>query len=550
MNILGLIDTDFYGNLFIDEVLVSNQSSKQIEEKRSQIGYVYQESLLFSHLNIRENLLFFTNDAKRIEELSKQLHVQHLLNKLPSNLSNGERQRISIIRSLLKDKKVILADEPTAALDQTSALSLVEVFTNLAKQGYIVIIATHDNVFDEKANEVIVIKERNLISDKCNIIIHKEKIQLTKSNINFARKKDFMYSRKRFKALGLVGTISLILLMLIIFCSVGIQLHAKASYAKHVRSLYPVHTYKDIDSKSNYLSELSGYKKYKNYVIYGNPSIAGLLAKKDSSFNIPGAILLGRFPKNKNEVLINYCNWKNVYNLDENIIGRKLHIAAFNQTFVVAGVITNDEDISRYAYGGNVLDDQSMQQEQPMVYVDYNLVENNSNKQLVNDAIIVSYPNLDNDTKIHDYVVNYRTSIWETLILEKTYTLEQFSKLTLFCIIVLMVIAFLFILNTIQFEFFIRKKEIGFMRLFGVKNKRIFRIVLFEYLIKVSIALTLSIIIFYVSANIIEQYININIALTPVELLIIVMFVLVYIFLLINIPFTKVKSKNILELIK
>ena len=101
LNILGHLDTDFEGE--VDYV--------------ENTGYISQRSLLYSNLTIFENLRFINDSPEDIIALSKELSVDQLLNKYPNEISGGERQRISVIRTLLKNPELILADEPSSALD-------------------------------------------------------------------------------------------------------------------------------------------------------------------------------------------------------------------------------------------------------------------------------------------------------------------------------------------------------------------------------------------------------------------------------------------------
>lgn len=114
LNIIGGIDNNYEGTYTLD-----NENIKKLKNKnqfRKKIGYVFQQSLLISHLSIKDNLLLIKNDYKLVEELSKMFGLQSLLYKMPSELSIGERERVSIIRAIISNPKIIIADEPTGAL--------------------------------------------------------------------------------------------------------------------------------------------------------------------------------------------------------------------------------------------------------------------------------------------------------------------------------------------------------------------------------------------------------------------------------------------------
>ena len=156
LNIIGGIDNNYEGTYTLD-----NENIKKLKNKnqfRKKIGYVFQQSLLISHLSIKDNLLLIKNDYKLVEELSKMFGLQSLLYKMPSELSIGERERVSIIRAIISNPKIIIADEPTASLDKTKASKIVDYFKQIKTKNRIIIISTHSNIFDCVADEIINIK--------------------------------------------------------------------------------------------------------------------------------------------------------------------------------------------------------------------------------------------------------------------------------------------------------------------------------------------------------------------------------------------------------
>lgn len=157
LNIIGGIDDDYSGQYFSDGVSITDQNKKNRNKFFTKIGYVFQESLLVSNLSIYENLELIKNDKEKIYELSKKFKVSKLLDKMPSELSGGERQRVSIIRALLLDPDIIIADEPTASLDRKNALELCELLNLLHEENKIIIISTHDNIFDNISDCIITI---------------------------------------------------------------------------------------------------------------------------------------------------------------------------------------------------------------------------------------------------------------------------------------------------------------------------------------------------------------------------------------------------------
>lgn len=150
LNIIGGLERSDGGNILLDERDVTRKGIL-----REQSAYIFQQSLLLSGITIMDNLLLIRNDSRYIRALAERFHVQELLEKLPTQLSGGERQRISIIRALLQEPAILLADEPTASLDEENSMNIAEVLAGLRKSGKTIIVATHEPYFDELADEIL-----------------------------------------------------------------------------------------------------------------------------------------------------------------------------------------------------------------------------------------------------------------------------------------------------------------------------------------------------------------------------------------------------------
>ena len=103
---------------------------------------------------------------KKILELAKQLGIEKQLNKLPTQMSGGQQQRIAIARSLVSGADIILADEPTGALDNRNGIELMEILKELNKLGKTIILVTHDNEIAKYAKKIIYIKDGRIENEK------------------------------------------------------------------------------------------------------------------------------------------------------------------------------------------------------------------------------------------------------------------------------------------------------------------------------------------------------------------------------------------------
>ena len=183
MNILGCLDKASEGSYEIDGVSTSTLSSDQLAAlRRNYFGFIFQRYHLLTHLNASSNveipaIYAGTSNAERRENAVKLLERLGLGDKtshLPSQLSGGQQQRVSIARALMNGGHVILADEPTGALDTKSGKEVLGILKELNAAGHTVILVTHDPSIAAHANRVIEIRDGNVISD----VTKEEQVQL------------------------------------------------------------------------------------------------------------------------------------------------------------------------------------------------------------------------------------------------------------------------------------------------------------------------------------------------------------------------------------
>lgn len=177
MNLLGCLDRPSSGDIQIVGVNIGEVSSDERAIIRSQhIGFIFQRYHLMPYLNAMENVMVpACYTAMQPEE--QRTRAQHLLAQLglgerffykPTQLSGGQQQRVSIARALMNGAKIILADEPTGALDGHSGKALMNVLHGLHQAGHTIIIVTHDHNIANQAQRIIKLNDGYLISDKPN----------------------------------------------------------------------------------------------------------------------------------------------------------------------------------------------------------------------------------------------------------------------------------------------------------------------------------------------------------------------------------------------
>ena len=153
------------GNIFVANYDLNKIDRNEIPKLRRELGIVFQDFQLLSDRTVSENLKFVLKAtgwtkkeeiSKRINDVLASVHLENYNNKMPHELSGGEKQRAAIARSLLNNPKVILADEPTGSLDPKKSEKIIELLKEINEKGTTVVIATHDYEIIKKFNARII----------------------------------------------------------------------------------------------------------------------------------------------------------------------------------------------------------------------------------------------------------------------------------------------------------------------------------------------------------------------------------------------------------
>ncbi|RMG83593.1 MAG: ABC transporter ATP-binding protein [Bacteroidetes bacterium] len=168
LNILGILDDYDSGEYYLDNTLIKNLSEKQAAYYRNKfIGFVFQSFNLISFKTAMENValpLYYRGisrkerNRKALEYLDK-VGLKDWAEHLPSELSGGQKQRVAIARALIAEPSIILADEPTGALDSKTSNEVMDLLTEVNKEGMTVIIVTHEPDIAEKTQRIIHLKD-------------------------------------------------------------------------------------------------------------------------------------------------------------------------------------------------------------------------------------------------------------------------------------------------------------------------------------------------------------------------------------------------------
>ena len=186
INMLGCLDTPTSGELFLDGVNVGKCTDDELSDLRLyKLGFVFQNYQLLARQTALENVELPLTYAKvprderreRAFEALKKVGLEDRVNHEPSRLSGGQKQRVAIARAIVNNPKLILADEPTGALDSTSGRQIMELFHSLNDEGMSILMITHDIDIAAHAKRIAIIRDGvlNLDAENDPMIIAKRK---------------------------------------------------------------------------------------------------------------------------------------------------------------------------------------------------------------------------------------------------------------------------------------------------------------------------------------------------------------------------------------
>ena len=263
LNILaGLTPLDG-GNIYFNNI---SYTSPQIKQELEMIGYVVQDSFFVDYLTVFDNLSLVTNDTEKIRKIIEKFGLTDCLYKYPSKLSGGEKQRISIIRVLLQNKKVLLLDEPTASLDYENKIRVFELLSELKKE-MLIICSSHDTTAKKFADEIIDfndLKNQNLI--------HREKPIYKKLDYTANEKKElFAFIKQWFRSFEkskstAIRITAIMILTILAVCLGDIPKHKLDSNAEYTYKLNQLQVVCD-KSSEHLIKELENDNKVKEVVL-------------------------------------------------------------------------------------------------------------------------------------------------------------------------------------------------------------------------------------------------------------------------------------------
>ena len=168
LNILATFDKATSGNVLLKGQDLSKLKDKDLADfRRDNLGFVFQDFNLLDNFSVKDNILLplvlanknYKDMEKRLEKVIKPLGIEKLIDTYPYEISGGQKQRVAVARAIITNPAIILADEPTGALDSKSTDQLLEVFDRLNEAGQTLIMVTHSVKTAARAKRVLFIKD-------------------------------------------------------------------------------------------------------------------------------------------------------------------------------------------------------------------------------------------------------------------------------------------------------------------------------------------------------------------------------------------------------
>lgn len=171
---MSLLDTPTTGDIFVEgKDVLALSDVERTDFRLTELGYVFQDYALVRELSALENVMvpllmkgFSYSDAQQVAVASlDRIGLGNRLKNLPSQLSGGEQQRVSIARAVAQNPKILFADEPTANLDSITSQSIIEVFKEIHQSGQTIVMVTHEKEYTRYCDRVIYIEDGKIVDE-------------------------------------------------------------------------------------------------------------------------------------------------------------------------------------------------------------------------------------------------------------------------------------------------------------------------------------------------------------------------------------------------
>lgn len=502
MNIIGGLDNNYDGKVKIDDVSIKELDLDNY--RRDKIGFVFQNFNLIPYLTVFENVMLML-DMVKLKEKEKIKKTKEALRKVgpikhshkkPNELSGGMKQRVALARAIINEPDIILADEPTGALDKKNANKVLNILKNLSLEGKLVIVVTHSNNVKKFANKIItldggkIIKFDNISDNK----LDKKSSESLRRDLNSSiciklGINNIFKNLKRNILIIIASSIGVIGILISLYVGSGVKKYINDEIKNNIDPLSFNITEKGknelYDIKYYSESEISKIKKIKHvknivknvsyssaYIIYKNKKYDLVSLSSYTNMNEKN-IKKGNILKDNDIVFSEYLE----NNIDGNVIDNYVSLYLLDTSNLEPKMISDDLKVSGIYKNGKI----DLLNNSNYAYVKYETLEkiyNDYDMKLKPTELKIEIDNKNNieyvkkEIKKLGYELSnmqdYTNTIFNYLDIA-TFIISSFSFISL--IVSIIMIITIFNINVLE-----RTKEIGIFRAIGFRKKDIKRI--------------------------------------------------------------------------
>ena len=310
LNIIGGLDRYDSGDLIINETSTKKYNDRDWDTYRNhRVGFVFQSYNLINHQSVLSNVeLALTLSGvskeerkKRAEKVLKQVGLKNHINKLPSQLSGGQMQRVAIARALVNDPEILLADEPTGALDSETSIEVMNILKEVAKEKLVIMVTHNPELAKEYSTRIVKLKDGKIIDDtnpyngkqNTKLDLEKEKENTKKTSMNLLTAlslslNNLMTKKGRTILTAFAGSIGIIGIALILSLSNGLNSYI-GKVEEDTLSLYPLTIDKSTMDSTTFMTTLMEAGKDKNNKkdkVYSNNIMSDMLTSMAKEQNV------------------------------------------------------------------------------------------------------------------------------------------------------------------------------------------------------------------------------------------------------------------------
>lgn len=502
MNIIGGLDNNYDGKVKIDDVSIKELDLDNY--RRDKIGFVFQNFNLIPYLTVFENVMLML-DMVKLKEKEKIKKTKEALRKVglikhshkkPNELSGGMKQRVALARAIINEPDIILADEPTGALDKKNANKVLNILKNLSLEGKLVIVVTHSNNVKKFANKIITLDGGKIIKfdNICDNKIDKKSSKTLKRSLNSSiciklGINNIFKNIKRNILIIIASSIGVIGILISLYVGSGVKKYINDEIKNNIDPLSFNITEKGknelYDIKYYSESEISKIKKIKHiknivknvsyssaYIIYKNKKYDLVSLSSYTNMNEKN-IKKGNILKDNDIVFSEYLE----NNIDGNVIDNYVSLYLLDISNLEPKMISDDLKVSGIYKNGKI----DLLNNSNYAYVKYETLEkiyNDYDMKLKPTELKIEIDNKNNieyvkkEIKKLGYELSnmqdYTNTIFDYLDIA-TFIISSFSFISL--IVSIIMIITIFNINVLE-----RTKEIGIFRAIGFRKKDIKRI--------------------------------------------------------------------------